>query len=123
MGKHAVFLFNLSLFMKFIYNVTFVVEADSEAHLLQWLREKAAPSLFNPFSPAENAGLRKVVEVDLATPEEENGVNIALQAGFETIDNAHEWQNDFLKAVLEDFMLEFKGKGVFFFTLLECLNL
>ena len=105
--------------MPYIYNVTFVVPPEREPDLLDWLQTEVPPLLFNPFSPAMNGEIRKVIEINGETPAPENGSNIALQATFETENNAHEWFSDFLPNSLNDFRNKFGDQAAFFITLLE----
>ena len=109
--------------MKYVYNITFVIEPSLEEKLIRFLKDRLIPKLFGEGSSATNPTLRKVMEVGGEKPGPDHGLSMALSADFNSEKEAHQWHDNILAQTLGEFTKEFANEGVFFVTLLEEISL
>lgn len=106
-----------------VYNITFVIDPLKEKEFLDWMRSSALPRLFQETGKARNPRLQTVIEAGGRKPEPEHGMSIALQAEFDSEEDAHEWDDKVLPGVAGEFMENFNPHALYFATLLEIIPL
>lgn len=105
--------------MKYCYNLTFVMAPEMEGAFLRWLRTEGMGLLFGPDSNAANPAVRKVEETGGEKPSPEQGLSIALQAEFASLEEARVWHDANVAHMAESYVSLFKQHPLFFSTLLE----
>lgn len=105
-----------------IYNITFVIDPKAEQEFVGWIKKIALPVL-NIGSSAPGRKLLKVVEAGHKKPEPEDGLSMALHVGFASEQNARNWYDRMLPAVLRAFVARFGPHAGFFSTMLKEVEL
>lgn len=106
--------------MNYAYNITFVILPQKEEAFFDWLKKSALTLMFPPgCGVAQVPEIRKVVEAGGQAPAPEDGLSIAVQAGFDSKTDAHRWHDCHLPAALRDFNCTFAPECAFFTTLLD----
>lgn len=107
----------------YILNTTFVIHPEQREKFLSWMRSEAIAALFNAQSAAAAPRLQTVAEVCGQAPDPTHGLSIALQAEFQSPDEAHTWINDNFAPVAGKYTEKFGPHALYFQTLLETLPL
>ncbi len=107
----------------YILNTTFIMHPDQRENFLAWMRSEAIAALFNAQSVAATPRLQTVVEVGGQAPDPTHGLSIALQAEFQSPDDAHTWISENFAPVAGKYTEKFGPHALFFQTLLETLPL
>lgn len=109
--------------MDYVYNITFVMLPNEGERFLTWMRSEAVPRLFGESSKALEPRVQTVIEAGGEKPAADHGLSIALQAMFSSKEEAYEWHDSSLPAVLGEFTSKFGPNALFFTTLLEVFPL
>lgn len=110
-------------FLMFTFNITFVVASEAQNDLIAFIRNDVWDSVFCQGSLAFNPELKKLIRVNGELPDKEHGCSVALSAHFNSIEEANDWDNKFLRKALNDFNNKFGNEALYFTTLLEELTL
>lgn len=105
--------------MAYTYNLTFVMAPEMETPFLRWMRTEGVHLLFPHDFLQHHPRLQRVVEVGGESPSPEQGLSIALQGEFHTVEDAHRWHDERVAQLVESYYALFKQHPLFFSTLLE----
>lgn len=103
----------------YLYNITFVMAREQGHRFIDWISTHAVPALFGEGSAAVSYRMQEVVESGGEKPGPEHGLSMALQAEFNSEEDAHDWNDRLLPAVLGEYHRQFGPHVAFFTTLMK----